>query len=154
MKAIFLDMDHTVIRPKSGARFPKDKDDWEFIPGVADAIKGFVKNGYMPIIVTNQGGIQAGFQTEPETIEKLEDVTKQLAKFLNISKVPYYYSKTTDKKDPMRKPNKGMAVQALGDHGLDLSQSIMVGDMESDREFAVNSEISKFIWAHDLLKQH
>lgn len=148
MKGLFLDMDHTVIKPKSGETFPKDKDDWEFIPGALDTIKLFVKQGYLPILVTNQGGIGT-YQTEEEVISKLETITKQMEDFLDIPDVPYYYSKTRNPDDPMRKPNTGMQEAASKDHNVDPAQSVMVGDMQSDLDFANNAGIPKFIWAKD-----
>jgi histidinol phosphatase-like enzyme len=39
--ALFFDLDHTLIKPKSDKIFPKDKDDWEFILDVLNNLNFF-----------------------------------------------------------------------------------------------------------------
>lgn len=50
-----FDLDGTIIRPKSGKKFPIDKDDWRInfdnIPG---KLKSHIKDGYKVVIFTNQ----------------------------------------------------------------------------------------------------
>lgn len=54
-KAIFLDYDWTIVKPKNNATFPKDVDDWEWLrSNVPDIIKSYYDRGYGVYIVTNQ----------------------------------------------------------------------------------------------------
>lgn len=152
MKALFLDMDHTIIRPKTRGRFPKDRDDWELIPGVAKQIKRFVEQGYMPIIVTNQGGIQLKYDTRENIEYKIKNIVKELKKRTGAAEIPFYYAPTVNKKAKDRKPNPGMAFRAVKDHGVDLNKSVMVGDMEPDQGFYMNAGIGKFFWIDEFLK--
>ncbi|SDY98037.1 HAD-IIIA family hydrolase [Hymenobacter psychrophilus] len=139
--ALFLDLDHTLIRPKSGETFPKDADDWEFMPKMLNALWYDIHHTFRPIvIVTNQGGVTAGFHTIEEIEAKLAKVKAALVTHLRGNfdyKYPtevYHYCAYNY--DFMRKPMPGMAYQAAIDLNLDLSKSTMIGDMDSDEQFA------------------
>lgn len=57
-KIASFDMDGTVIKTKSGARFPKDKDDWEMnLPVVPKILKELHEKEYKIVFFTNQSGV-------------------------------------------------------------------------------------------------
>jgi len=146
-KALFLDLDHTLIHPKSGDTFPRDKDDWEFIPDVIDRLYRKVQGitGWPIIIVTNQGGVAAGFQTKEDVESRLLSIVTVLRNHTRAEVhtcVAYDY-------DYKRKPLPGMAYEVALRLQPDLKGSVMVGDMDSDKEFADNAGIGTFIWAKD-----
>ena len=62
---------------------------------------------------------------------------------------PYGYIRAYTRDTACRKPRPGMAYEARDRLGLDLSASLMVGDMEVDRLFAENAGIPVFYWAHE-----
>ena len=62
-KAIFLDRDGTINVEKN---YLHCIEDFEFIPGVIEALKIFQDLGYCLIIVTNQSGIARGYYTEED----------------------------------------------------------------------------------------
>lgn len=150
-KALFLDLDHTIIKPKSGKTFPTDINDWEFIPGILDKIKLYQETHYI-IVVTNQGGIQSGFIREDEVLKKLDIIIKKS----NESGViidTFFYSKTNNKNDEMRKPNPGMCNKALLKYpSIKIENSTMVGDMDTDKQFANNSNIATYYDIKEFLK--
>lgn len=91
------------------------------------------------ILVTNQGGIGAGFMTE----EALKAINQKLTTEISasggrIDKI--YYCTTNDKKDPMRKPNPGMILEAEKDFDIDLKKSYMIGDMTTDIACGENAD--------------
>lgn len=149
-KALFISLDKTIIRPISGNRF-NDKDDWTLIEGVKDVINNFMIGGYKIVIVSNQGSISLGYITEQDFIDKIIAVCDALEEDVEGYKnsISYYY--TTNMGGYNRKPNPGMAYEAAVEYELDLSNSIMVGNMATDREFAVKSGIGTFIWADDFI---
>lgn len=51
-----FDLDHTIIKPKSGNKFPKDSDDWVLLDSVSKKINELYNNGYKIVIFTNQAG--------------------------------------------------------------------------------------------------
>ena len=148
---LFLDLDHTVIKPKSGGTFPEDINDWEFITGVLPLIKRYVDKGYHIFIVTNQGGIAQGYMTREEFNAKAVTITEKLKSFgIPVSK--WYISETLDKDDYFRKPNPGNAYKAALEFELSLRYSIMVGDMDSDNVFAKNAYIGTYYHIDKFLK--
>ena len=63
-RAIFLDRDGTINVEK---HYLYRQEDFEFLPGVVDALKQLQRMGYLLIVITNQSGIGRGYYTEAET---------------------------------------------------------------------------------------
>jgi bifunctional polynucleotide phosphatase/kinase len=73
--AIF-DFDGTLVQPKEGRRFPKDKDDWQWLDeGIPKKLKTLAKEKYRLIIVTDQ--------SKPWKVEMIKEVVDSLK--LNIT---------------------------------------------------------------------
>lgn len=54
-KVAFFDLDYTLIKPKSGRKFPKDGDDYMYLyPTVIERLNDYIQKGYMIAIVSNQ----------------------------------------------------------------------------------------------------
>lgn len=54
-------MDYTIIKTKSGKKFPQNKDDWEFLLDSTKAkLIQLSKEGFTIVIFTNQGGVSSG----------------------------------------------------------------------------------------------
>ena len=132
-KTLLLDLDHTLIRPKHGRRFPKTEDDWEFMPGVIDALRRLAAD-YDGYIVSNQGGIVHGHTTAAAFAKKAEEIMALInEQGGNIRSC--VFSKTND--EHYRKPGPGM-LEILKSTGVEVNEPVMVGDMDTDREFAKN----------------
>lgn len=78
-KIASFDLDDTVVTRKSGAKFPKDADDWIFLNDkVSPAIKKLAEDGFKIIIFTNQLGVEKG-KTNPEHIKiKVGNIAKAI----------------------------------------------------------------------------
>ena len=157
MKALLLDLDHTLICPLENRVFPKDKDDWQFITGVPERVAGYLDKGYKIIIITNQGGIEAGFHTEADVREKLREVQECLAESCDMTQfvedfqmMDFYYCTTNDKESAFRKPNPGMILLAAKEHDLELADCLFVGDMDTDQQAAQAAGVP-FMWVKDFL---
>ena len=60
-KVAGFDMDYTIIKTKSGKKFPQNKDDWVLLFDNTKAkLADLSKNGYTIVIFTNQGGVETG----------------------------------------------------------------------------------------------
>lgn len=149
-KALFLDLDGTVIEVKSGNQFPVDKNDWKFKAGVIDAIKRYKDKYFNICIVTNQGGISLGHITREDFTEKIEEITKQIGDEIGQG-VNYFFCE--DMESYFRKPNPGMAYEFAIKLELSLRESVMVGDMESDAKFAKNAYIGTYLDVSDFIKE-
>lgn len=125
-KAIFLDRDGIINVDKSYVyRF----EDIEWMPGIVDLIKFFNAQNYLVIVLTNQSGVDRGYYKE-EDIEKLHLQMTLALKNLGAEINGWYYCLKLDSED--RKPNPGMMIKAQKDFDIDLSNSLMLGDKESD----------------------
>lgn len=139
-KAVFLDRDGTINVYKD---FLTDIDDFELIPGVADAIKKINALGYLAIVITNQPVIARGeisWDQLEEIHNKMEtELGKEGAYLDRIYFCPHHPHKGYDGEIvelkiecDCRKPKPGMILKASKDFNVDLSQSYMLGDSEND----------------------
>ena len=137
-KALFLDRDGVV---NVDTHYVGRIEDFEFIGGVFDTLRQAQEQGFVLIVVTNQAGIARGFYTEDDFARLTNWMIAELSKERIAIKQVYYCPFHIDGvvaeftgESEMRKPNPGMLLQAQRDHNLDMSQSIMIGDKESDIE--------------------
>jgi len=139
-KAVFLDRDGTINKYVG---FLRNIDDFELIDGVADAIKKINASGYLAIVVTNQPVIARGevsFEELDQIHNKMETLLGAEGAYLDaIYFCPHHPHKGYEGEIPelkfdcdCRKPKPGMLLKAAEDFNIDLSQSWMVGDGESD----------------------
>ena len=135
-KAIFLDRDGTINVEK---HYLYRKEDFEFLPGVVEALRDFQRTGYLLIIITNQSGIGRGYYTE-EDFQRLNDwmITTLREQGVTIADV-YYCPHLPDakiekyRKDcTCRKPKLGMYQQAILDYNIQIRLSYAIGDKIRD----------------------
>jgi D-glycero-D-manno-heptose 1,7-bisphosphate phosphatase len=139
-KAVFLDRDG-VINIDDGYVFKIEE--FRFMDGIFEFCQTAQEKGYLLIVVTNQGGVERGYYTEND-LKVLHDwmVDAFAQKGVKISKV--YFCPHYDSYD--RKPNPGMLLQAKEEFGIDLSQSILIGDKSSDILAGKNAGIKKLFF--------
>lgn len=139
-KAIFLDRDGTI---NQYVGFLRKKEEFELLPGVAEAVKKINESGYLAIVVTNQPVIARGEVTFEglETIHnKMETLLGKEGAYLDgIYFCPHhphsgYEGEVKELKIDCdcRKPKPGMLLKAAQDLNIDLSKSYIVGDSEND----------------------
>ena len=132
---LFLDRDGVINKRRIG-NYVEHIEQFQFIPGVLDALNLLSSIFGRTIIVTNQQGIGKGLMTE-EDLHKIHaylvtTVSRHGGKIDHI----YHAPDLADHNSPFRKPNIGMALQAKIDFPeIDFNRSIMVGDSISDLEF-------------------
>ncbi|MBN1981425.1 MAG: HAD family hydrolase [Chitinivibrionales bacterium] len=136
-KAVFLDRDG-VINEDSG--YPYLPEHIVFKPGIFEFCRAVEAKGYILIVVTNQAGIAYGYFGEKE-VDELHEWMVQQFKDQEITIHKFYYCPFHEKavierfrrKSEDRKPNPGMVLKASREFNIDIGQSIMIGDKESDR---------------------
>lgn len=143
-KALFLDRDGVINKEKN---YLYKIEDFEFIEGVFETCRYFQNQGYLLIIITNQAGIARN----KYNLQDFADLTQWMIKELEqqnitISKV-YYCPHHPDFSGECecRKPNPGMILDAQQEFNIDLSQSILVGDKNSDIKAGINAGIKNNI---------
>ncbi len=150
-KAIFLDRDGTINVEKD---YLYKIEDFEFLPGVIDALRLLQSAGYLLIIITNQSGIARGYYKK-EDFQKLNDwMLGELKKHgVDIAKVYYCPHHPTAKIEQYRidcecrKPKLGMFRQAVRDFNLDLDSCYTIGDKIRDCAICENTGCHGFLIA-------
>jgi len=139
LRALFLDRDGIVNVEKNYVHLIKD---FEFMPEVFEIIKLFQKNDFLIFIITNQAGIARGYYSEGQYQELTKWMLEQFAlKNISISRVYHCPHHPQDACD-CRKPKPGMILQAQKDFNLDLKESYLIGDKESDIESGIKAGIT------------
>lgn len=152
-KAIFLDRDGTINK---FVGFLTKPEEFELIPGVAEAIGRINRSGYLAIVVSNQPVIARGDCTfeELQTIhDKMETELGKEGAFIDaIYFCPHHPDKGFVGERPeykidcdCRKPKPGMLLQAAKDWNIDLSESYMIGDSDRDIEAGRNAGVKRSI---------
>lgn len=141
-KAVFIDLDNTLITTRSGKKFPIHSEDWKFIPETLDAIQYYHRNGYMTTIVSNQPGIEEGYVIEDAFVLKLEKICKVLEKELRIPPQSIAYSYCPKIDNFHRIPNAGMIHELALEYELATNKCIILGSSFDALKLADNLNIS------------
>jgi D-glycero-D-manno-heptose 1,7-bisphosphate phosphatase len=139
-KALFLDRDGVINVEKD---YLYKIEDFEFIDGIFELCKYFIQNNYLIFIVTNQSGIARGYYSVDD-FNKLTDwmLNQFLSNDIQIKQV-YYCPHHPDITGgcECRKPKPGMIKEASKKYDIDLKNSIIIGDKESDIESGLSAGI-------------
>ena len=130
-RAVFLDRDGTLNKDVG---YVHRKEDWQWLPGVAEALKRLRAVGYVLVVVSNQSGIARGMY-DSEALRQLEEwVNTELATKNAAIDAWYYCPHLPEVTGPCecRKPEPGLILQAARDLELDLANSWMIGDRVRD----------------------
>lgn len=131
---LFLDRDGVINEERVG-EYVLNWKEFSFMEGALEALKILSEKFDRIVIITNQRGIGKGLMTE----EDLADIHNKMQKEIvaaggRIDKI--FYCTDINARCYYRKPNPGMAFQALNEvEGVDLGKSIMVGNKPSDMRF-------------------
>jgi D-glycero-D-manno-heptose 1,7-bisphosphate phosphatase len=133
-RCVFLDRDG-VINVKIEGGYVRKWADFEFLPNIADWIRIFNALDLLVIVVTNQRGISLGLVTEAD----LQAVHEQMRKHLERQGAridDIFFCPHAANSCDCRKPKPGLVYQARDKWDIDLSNSLMIGDSDSDAELA------------------
>jgi len=139
--ALFLDRDGVINVEKE---YLYKKKDFEFIDGIFELCYFYQNLGYKIVVVTNQSGIARGYYSE-EDFRALSLWMQEKFSDKNITIDAIYHCPHHPKisgECSCRKPKAGMILDAKKDLGLDLENSIIVGDKERDIEAGINAGLS------------
>ena len=142
IKTIFLDRDG-VINKETG--YLHKIEDFKFINGVFEACQHYEQLGYKIVIVTNQSGISRGYYSEDDfrniTDWMITQFNKNNIQILDTFHCPHL----PDSGCNCRKPKPGMLLNAKNKYDIDMNQSWMIGDKETDITAAISSGITNTI---------
>lgn len=137
-RAVFLDRDGTLNVEKNYLFRPEE---FEFIPGAAQAVKRLKEAGFLVVVVTNQSGVARGYYGEAD-VERLHHHVQQLLAAFDTRIDAFYFcphhpAGGVDRYRidcDCRKGRPGMLLQAARDLRIDLARSYMIGDKAADIE--------------------
>lgn len=128
-RALFLDRDGTIIEDRGYMRDPADV---VLLPGAAEALRALEAAGWTLIVISNQSGVGRGF-IAPAEMDAVQSRFTELMRAAGISiTASYLCAHHPDENCGCRKPGVLHLEQAAREHGIDLRESWMVGDRESD----------------------
>ncbi|WP_084644050.1 D-glycero-alpha-D-manno-heptose-1,7-bisphosphate 7-phosphatase [Ferrimonas futtsuensis] len=136
IKVAFLDRDGVINKE---VNYLFEIKHFEFTHKCIDALNILGELGYKIIVVTNQAGIARGFYTEHDykllTNWYLKELQRYGVEVLAVYHCPHHPEGKVAKFAEVcncRKPAPGMINAAMRDFEIDLKNSIIVGDKESD----------------------
>ena len=136
-KVVFVDRDGTIIRE------PRDKqidslEKLEFIPGIVGGLRQLVDAGYTLVLVSNQDGL-GSMHYPRKSYDLVQAKMLRLLKGEGIVFERVFVCPHVPKDDCYcRKPRLGLLKSYLKRNSIDLNCSFVLGDRETDVEFAHN----------------
>jgi D-glycero-D-manno-heptose 1,7-bisphosphate phosphatase len=128
--AVFLDRDGVINRRRLD--HVKSWSEFEFLPNALDALRSLHEDGATAVVVTNQSAIGRGLMTFAELdlihrlmLDEVRAVGGEIAAVYSCPHVP-------DAGCSCRKPATGLLELAADELRLSLSDSVLVGDSDSD----------------------
>lgn len=136
-RILFVDRDGTII--EEPADFQVDSyAKLRFVPGVIPALLKLRDAGFQFVLVSNQDGL--GTPSFPrESFEGPHALMLQVLESQGITFREQLIDESFEHEGkPTRKPGLGMLLPYLRDRGIDLANSAVVGDRETDLQLAAN----------------
>jgi imidazoleglycerol-phosphate dehydratase/histidinol-phosphatase len=134
---LFIDRDGTLVEEPPDEQVDS-LEKVRFMPGVFAALTDLTRHGYRLVMVTNQDGLgtdsfpRAAFERPQQFI--LETLRSQGIVFDAVFVCPHVKSEGCG----CRKPATGLVEEYIRTSGVDLSSSAVVGDRDTDLQFAAN----------------
>lgn len=130
VRAVFLDRDGVINSDRDD--YVKNVGELRIFPFAPSAIKRLNDAGWPVFVVSNQQGVAKGIiaendldAMEREISRQVEDAGGRITKF-------YYCKHLASDGCSCRKPEPGMILKAADEYGIDLAESVMVGDTAHD----------------------
>lgn len=154
-KALFLDRDGVINVDR---HYVHRVEDVEFVDGIFDLCRSAHAAGYLIIVITNQAGIGRGYYTTAEFYTLMRWMEARFAEEGCPLTACYFcphhpeaglgeYKQQCD----CRKPMPGMFLAAMRDHHIDMAESIMIGDKESDLQAARAAGVTRCVLVEGVL---
>lgn len=131
-RVVFLDRDGVINELAPGNGYVTRWEEFRFLPSVIDAIRRLTESGYRVVIVSNQSCVGRGLATHEDIRQIHRIMEEKITEGAGNVEAIYYCPHKPGDGCSCRKPKPGMFLAAMGDLGIDLVQSVFVGDSVSD----------------------
>ncbi len=148
VKAVFLDRDGTICRDFG---YNNDIKKLELLNDVGENLKKLKENGFLLIVISNQSCVARGI-CKIEDVKKYNEAINQLLwenykvkidKFYFCPHHPEALIEKYKKDCQCRKPSPGMLFKARDEYDIELYNSFLIGDKESDIECGIRGGLKK-----------
>ncbi len=136
--AVLLDRDGVINVNRDD--YVKCIEEFELIPGSADAIRRLNDAGFLVLIITNQSPIGRGIFDE-ERLQEINAFMRRCLEDVAGARIDHIFfcPHRPDGGCGCRKPRPGLFHRAAELYQLDLSETYFVGDADSDEKAAENA---------------
>lgn len=145
-KGLLLDVDGTLRITISGEVYPRHPDDVRLLPHRRETLLRWAANGYLLFFVSNQSGIAAGRVSHGMVQQAFYRTAELLG--VPVAEIAYCPHAHQPVGCFCRKPLPGLGVYLMQRHLLSREHLLMVGDMDTDAQFAAGIG-AKFIHADE-----
>ncbi len=147
MKVAFLDRDGVINKE---VEYLHKVDDFEYTEQLISGLQSLISIGFSLVIVTNQAGIARGLYSIEDyhklTDWMIDDLNQHGVTFLDILFCPHHPDGVIQNYAAScycRKPLPGMFLNARDRFGIDMENSIVIGDKESDIKAAAAADVGQ-----------
>jgi len=133
-RAAFLDRDGVINQSAPDSGYITRWEDFQFLPGVPEAIALLNAANFLVIVVTNQRCVTLGLLSNAALEQIHENMRNSLESAGAHLDAIYYCPHDNLPVCTCRKPSPGMLLTAASDHHVDLHSSWMIGDGSTDIE--------------------
>ncbi|HBB02345.1 MAG: imidazole glycerol-phosphate dehydratase/histidinol phosphatase, imidazoleglycerol-phosphate dehydratase / histidinol-phosphatase [Candidatus Peregrinibacteria bacterium GW2011_GWF2_38_29] len=138
IKIAFLDRDGALIFEPPDTKQIDSIDKLKILPGVIDGLKKLRDSGYKLVMISNQDGV--GTKSFPR--KDFEGPQNEFLRLLKVEDLEFYKificPHKKEENCSCRKPKIGLLKTWLKSEKIDFEKSFMVGDRETDMQFAKN----------------
>ncbi|MCV0393728.1 MAG: HAD family hydrolase [Nitrosopumilus sp.] len=129
-KAVFLDRDGVIT--KRTQRYLTSIDELELLPNIEKWLKLLSKQGFHLFVITNQSMIGREISTV-DTLEKIHTLIQKKFKTYDFQITKFYFCPhNPDDGCYCRKPKPGLILKAINEFSIDIKNSWLIGDEDTD----------------------
>ena len=132
--AVFLDRDGVINKYRSD--YVKNLQEFEILPDIHCYLKELVDLGFKLIVITNQSAINRGLLTIDELLGIHQYLIDELSRLNCQIQDIFFCPHRPDENCECRKPKAKMFLDAAKKHNIDLVNSWVIGDSQTDIQAA------------------
>lgn len=131
VRTVFLDRDGTINVKAAAGEYVRSPAELVLLPGAAKAVAALNAAGLRTVLVTNQRWLSQP-AADPASFAAVHGRLEELLAAEGARLDAAYHCPHAAGACDCRKPGAGMLLRAAREHHLDLADSVMIGDSETD----------------------
>lgn len=132
MKAVFLDRDGVINENRPD--HVKHWSEFRFLPGAPEALARLSRAGVRLFVITNQAIVNRGI-VSPEVVDAINrGMVEEIGRRGGRIEATCYCPHRPEERCGCRKPQPGLLLEVAARYGVDLRETVVIGDALSDVE--------------------